>query len=510
MESTKCKVSHIDYILVFLRSRLVYVILIALLISWLQLFNLYLTRSSPSSEAKSSWVFVDDKKGEKGEELWFEIYMDDKKIGYKQEQVTLFESGYLIKEHIFLRLKALSSEQDIVLKSRYVTDKLFVIKTFWFNIISGVVQIKATGTVEGNELIFTLGEGTSKRTKKITLASPLHAEVTGFRHLIEHGGIKKDETELMFFNPLGLTTDVMKVRFEGKEFVKIKDKTFDSLKYRLEYGSLSSVVWVDLTGKIIKEEGMMGLRMVRSDAEQAIKDLVTSEDLVFKNAIEPKGKKISQPERITSLKIKGEIKDLPFDNRQKKVDKVIIITQESYPNYFKGEDYVLSGLDKYLIPENGIESDHPKIIELARKIKGKDENLVNVARRAVNYVYSKLEKRPILGVVGALDTLMAMAGDCKGHATLLTAILRACGIPSKLVVGITMQEGVFYYHAWTEAFLGEWVSMDATLNQFPCDATHIKLLELSSLTGQEAIQISKLVGDYLGNLNLEILDFTYD
>jgi len=41
--------------------------------------------------------------------------------------------------------------------------------------------------------------------------------------------------------------------------------------------------------------------------------------------------------------------------------------------------------------------------------------------------------------------------------------------------------GGFYYHAWPEAYVQEgrgrglWLPVDPTLNQFPADATHIRL-----------------------------------
>ena len=35
----------------------------------------------------------------------------------------------------------------------------------------------------------------------------------------------------------------------------------------------------------------------------------------------------------------------------------------------------------------------------------------------------------------------------------------------------------FYYHAWTELWLGAWVTADAVFRQLPADATHVKLIE---------------------------------
>ena len=58
----------------------------------------------------------------------------------------------------------------------------------------------------------------------------------------------------------------------------------------------------------------------------------------------------------------------------------------------------------------------------------------------------------------------------------------------------------FYYHAWTEAYLGEWITMDATLNQMPADVTHIKMVEGNL---HEQARIAGLIG----TLKIEILDY---
>ena len=99
--------------------------------------------------------------------------------------------------------------------------------------------------------------------------------------------------------------------------------------------------------------------------------------------------------------------------------------------------------------------------------------------------------------------LRTRAGDCNEHATLLTALLRAAGIPARLSIGLVYTRDKFYYHAWTEAYLGEWISMDATLDQMPADASHIKLLE-GNLDKQ--VQIAGLIGE----LKVQILDYRHD
>jgi transglutaminase-like putative cysteine protease len=72
-------------------------------------------------------------------------------------------------------------------------------------------------------------------------------------------------------------------------------------------------------------------------------------------------------------------------------------------------------------------------------------------------------------------------GDCNEHTALYVAMARALGLPSRIAVGLVYLRGGFYYHAWPEVYLDEgrgrglWLPVDPTLNQFPADATHIRL-----------------------------------
>ena len=82
---------------------------------------------------------------------------------------------------------------------------------------------------------------------------------------------------------------------------------------------------------------------------------------------------------------------------------------------------------------------------------------------------------------------------------LLNASARAAGIPARTVVGVVYLRGAFYYHAWSEVWLGQWISVDSVLDQFPADVTHIKFLE-----GDIDRQIDIL--ELIGKLKIKVLD----
>jgi transglutaminase-like putative cysteine protease len=157
----------------------------------------------------------------------------------------------------------------------------------------------------------------------------------------------------------------------------------------------------------------------------------------------------------------------------------------------------------FLQSEINIQSDSREIMDMARRIAGKGKDPVSAARRLMFWLYKNVKKRPVVAVPSAMDVLKTRVGDCNEHAVLLTAFLRSLGIPARQCVGIVYVRGGFYYHAWTEAFLGEWVSMDPTLNQMPVDATHIKFIE-GGLDRQ--VEIIALIG----KVKLEVSDYGYD
>jgi transglutaminase-like putative cysteine protease len=184
----------------------------------------------------------------------------------------------------------------------------------------------------------------------------------------------------------------------------------------------------------------------------------------------------------------------------------LVIQKEKAPvalPYALGQQDFGSEWKRYLEPEFNIESRDEEILAAVRRIAGDDRDPVSVARKLVQWVFRNVEKKPVLSIPSAAEVLRSRAGDCNEHATLLSALLRATGLPSRLCIGVVYTRDKFYYHAWTEAYLGEWISMDATLNQMPADATHIKLVE-GNLDKQ--LEIAGL----MGNLKIQILDQRYD
>ena len=105
----------------------------------------------------------------------------------------------------------------------------------------------------------------------------------------------------------------------------------------------------------------------------------------------------------------------------------------------------------------------------------------NRAERLTRYVNGLLDKKPTVSLPSAREVLRTKVGDCNEHTALFVAMARSIGMPARIAVGLVFMHGAFYYHAWPEVYITErsgrglWLPVDPTLNQFPADATHLRL-----------------------------------
>jgi hypothetical protein len=141
-----------------------------------------------------------------------------------------------------------------------------------------------------------------------------------------------------------------------------------------------------------------------------------------------------------------------------------------------------------LSPAPAIESDEPMIARRASRIAGRETDPLVVARRIVEWVHDSLQAKhgeP----TGASGAIARMSGDAREFALVTTALARAAGIPAHPVSGLLQSGGRFYQHSWTEVYLGRWIPVDAMLNQFPADASHLSFVSGAADPGPDLARI---------------------
>ena len=155
-----------------------------------------------------------------------------------------------------------------------------------------------------------------------------------------------------------------------------------------------------------------------------------------------------------------------------------------------------SALQRYLEPSVCIESDHEPIAtksaELTQGAKDRWDAVLRIGRWVNKEIAYTIADTP-----SARLALEKKKGDCGPHSTLTIALLRAAGIPSRLVGGVVYTPsfgGSFGQHGWVEVHMGpaEWVAIDPTTGEFDrMSATHIKLFEGMGGVKPKAIHVTE-------------------
>lgn len=294
----------------------------------------------------------------------------------------------------------------------------------------------------------------------------------------------------------------------------------------IEYRDEQGIVW-----KL--EMGLLGLsmEMVRASREQALAGLRgggrNAFDLLLDIAVRSPVK-FPRPRELSYARYRliyrgGNIRELLLEGPGQKVlgfeddSSAIIEVRRVVPN----ERNVLPRpirkpeLSQYLQPSTYVQSDDPEIVRVASELAAKGTSSLEVARELERWVFWNVRSKGFdRGFATAKEVMAERAGDCTEHSVLLCALLRASGIPARVVSGLVYIElqpdrPVFAYHMWTEAYVGEWLPLDGTLAGPFVDATHIRLAE-SDLAGMSpAAGIVEML-QVFGQLELQVLDFSVD
>jgi hypothetical protein len=489
------------------RGRLAFHLFGAFLVStWLILTVLLVRRTEFSENKTQGSGELATQTIETQDKEWREIYLKERKVGYTVSLIRPFKTGYFIQEELFLKLNLMGLGRNLYSLTQAQVDENLLLKSFQLMMSSGVVRFRMSGKVEGDLLVLNSGGQSAKRIK--LAQTPMVG--SSLSYFFRSRKVKVgDIFHLPFFDPSTMMQKELVIKVRGKDTLTLHRVTYETLRLETDLWGKPLTFWVDENGETLKEEGFMGFTTVKSNAARAPQEIEGGTDLYEMTAVVP-DRLLKDSVRLSYLKMKLEGVDSknPVLNhgRQRMHEGALEIQKEKIPgqsSYTLGQQAFPQEWTQFLEPEFNIESRDKEILEVTQRIAGDDRDPVSVAKKVVKWVYRNVDKKPVLSIPSALEVLRTKAGDCNEHATLLTALLRAAGIPARLCTGLVYTRDKFYYHAWTEAYLGEWISMDATLDQMPADASHIKLLE-GNLDKQ--VQIAGLIGE----LKVQILDHRYD
>jgi hypothetical protein len=441
------------------------------------------------------------------EEAWMGVYFRGSKVGWLHHTCEPQDGGYVVREESLTHLKMMDTPQKIWVATTCITDSAFALTSFNFRMRSDVVSMKVLGEVEGSTVNLKVDSAGKTREKVLRLRRPPYLFLNLRPFLVSDGLEAGKSFRVPVVLPSTLSQADAVLTVEGEEEIRIDGVAREAFRVQVSYAGMEATSWYDREGQVLKEVSPMGLTMIREAAGKARSGLMKGDwavDITASTMVSV-NKRLPDPTGLRYLRVLLEgIDPAGFEiegGRQRLQGAALEIVREDMASLPKlsipVEDEALAN---FLEATAFLQSDDERIVRLAREVVGQEKDAVAAARRLMDWVYEKLEKRPTVSLPSALEVLEDRAGDCNEHAALMAALARAAGLPARLVVGVVYTGNGFFYHAWNEVWVGGWVSLDPVMAQFPADATHVKFIDGGL---EEQIRMAQVIG----RLSMEILEY---
>jgi hypothetical protein len=446
---------------------------------------------------------------------WRGIYYRGEKIGFAVGQVVAAGDGFEMQEDGRMRMALLGADTVAILKTTARVDRNFVLQSFDFSLDPGTGPIRISGAVNGLQLALTVTTPGGTRTETRAMTEPPALALNLGRRLAASGLRTGDRHALQVFDPATLSNAPMTIVVGKRELIRQAGLPLPVFRLDMQFAGLSTTSWITDTGEVVREESALGMLVVKEEPDVAQRMAVSQRergDLIQAAAIVPAAKyRIDDPRSVRRIVLRLTGAGLPAGDLNGAGQTVSSAAAGEQTIEIRDTREIAPGAadpaaGNYLAAEPLLESDAPEIIAEARAAVRDAVSARDRAERLVRHVNALLEKKPTVSIPSAREVLRTKIGDCNEHTALFVAMARAAGIPSRIAVGLVYVNGAFFYHAWPEVYLtsargAEWVPVDPTLNQFPADATHLRI-------ARGGLDKQTLVLPLIGRLKIEVVDMT--
>ncbi len=424
------------------------------------------------------------------QESWLIIMMAGQRIGYVRSEVTdLPNASNAAKRSVsetVMNAGLMGAAMSIEIKSdsTLTADGKLIDTTYSITSAGRTQTVVATyGATTISVKVVNNGAETSK-----DLPIPAGAEVMDDPvNAIVAGNFPVGTSKAIYvLDPLTASLVKNTVTLKGPTEVEVKGKKTTATLVEISEPRATLRAFLTSKNELLKMEGPAGMEMYPATKEEALAKTSDTQrpDLADITSIRP-DKPIPAIGGVKALKLRVSGRDLqlvPSDTHQtvKKDGNSWIV--EVHPVKPDAKTSLTIAAAKKLKPEwakpsMNIPSNTETFVKLSKSIVGNRQNVIEAAQAIRLHVLSIMRPNAGIGVLrDASEVLKTKEGVCRDYATLTAALMRAAGIPTRMVSGLVFQDGQFFYHAWVEVFDGKrWIGMDSTRPAAGLTAGHIKL-----------------------------------
>ena len=428
---------------------------------------------------------------------FYTLTMGARTVGQASSRLDTLPDGFYLEDVMVLELPALGQTGTAVARTEVKLSPSLVMETFVFSLDSEVGRFSASGTLRPDTTLdVTIVSAGSEQNLSFRLPRPpILSNIVPIRLAMGEGWEVGDRHRLPVFDPTTLSTRTVEVRVLEFDTLFVTDSAaldteerwfparMDSVpawKIVEIFGGIQVESWVDEDGRILRSSSPLGFSMEKTEyelARQSQEDArlttlsVIDDDVILLTAV-ASNVDLDNVEAFEELRFRLTGVDLAGfqldGGRQELRGDTLIVRRENWDALDPGYrlPYSFMDLREVLEPEPLIQSDDPRIVDQARRMTARRsewrQDPKRVASELTRSVNGMLEKRITFSIPNAVQVLETRQGDCNEHTVLYVALARSLGLPARIAVGLVYLNGSFFYHAWPEVWLDEWVAVDPT------------------------------------------------
>lgn len=418
----------------------------------------------------------------------FAVALQGRDVGYMTVSVEPLPSGsLLVSQSTEWSMRLMGAERDVSMDSEALTDSTLNLRRMEFRLSDGSAEIEAR-TVRGEgyleHTIVSAGRESTTRREFEGDYMPAFLDLAVAAMDWEEGQVRTFPA----FDPSSGSVSEAEVICHGFVRADLLGDSVTAASITVRHLGMSTDMLVH-DGQIIREEESgYGLLMTRVPPGQGGEVRVDA-DLYDLYAVSSTPLEDPRSKGTRRFALEGDIDwsrfQLDYPPVQTFDDGVVTVNAYG-PDTSVAFPVDAPGLEEYLQPEPMVQSGDPDIVRLADSLTADAGDAWEAAVAIGGFVDLAVTNSPTVSLPSAVEVLESRRGDCNEHTVLYVALARAAGIPARTCAGIVYLQNAFGYHAWPMVWVGEWVSVDPTLQQDVADASHI-ILAMGDLEAQYVI-----------------------
>jgi len=452
-------------------------------------------------------------------ETWYVVRISGSVVGFASETVRQGDGQILYRSHTNLSLKRMGTPLSMFMMMEEETDGDGRFRRARMEMDASVTGMKTNAVLDGDSVRLSFESGGHTSTKVVAweddALSQYQAEETVEKWLA-------GEEDVLRYRVFSVDDGSFKIKRveRGESVVETRDGEERKLHSIREFDGEGDVPvstsWFDEDNEAVRTViAQMGMEITieRIEREEmASIEIEPNFDIIRQSMIPVEGYP-DPPAGVEDVTMRLELSYAVSSERdfqgpnQKEVRRgeewvEILISRETI-NRMTVPD---GERDAFLAAGQYIQSDHASVVAIAdsiRKANSGDEWAIatEISRWVHDWITGKNFEQ---GFASALEVLESREGDCTEHSMLLTALLRAAGIPARPAVGLAYSQGTLVGHMWSEAHVDYWRSLDA----LDLEGNPIRI-RISGSSGSEAVDERDLVAAYAiaGGMTVRVVGY---